>query len=207
MEKIKLSEITIEKIKKRKFERVIPELYELESIIQNNSWHDNDSVFNHTLSVVSELNILLEKVTNKTEEHLNIKVQNYSNKELLILAAVFHDIGKKETLIEKGGETICINHEKIGAEKLRNILQRLDLVEEERGFVIKIVRNHDFIHAISRLEDADIKWLEFKKRNLDIFIEVALLTKADILGGQLKNNMPEEFEFRIGFVDRIIESY
>jgi putative nucleotidyltransferase with HDIG domain len=203
MEKIKLSEFTIEKIKNREFEKSIPELYELEKVIQNNPWHDNDPVFNHTLSVVSELNALFEITSDKIKQRLDIKIQNYSIKELLILAAVFHDIGKKEAL----KEALYLDHEKIGAEKLRNILPRFDLTEKEREFVIKIVANHDFIHANSRLKDADTKWLEFKKQNPDIFIEVALLAKADLLGGQLKNNMPEEFEFRMGFVDKIIESY
>jgi putative nucleotidyltransferase with HDIG domain len=203
MEKIKLSGFTVEKIKNREFEKIIPELYELEKVIQNNPWHDNDPVFNHTLSVVSELNALLEITSDKIKEHLNIKIQNYSGKKLLILAAIFHDIGKKETL----KKTLFLDHEKIGAEKLRNILPRFDLIEKEREFVIKIVGNHDFIHAISRLENAGVKWLEFKKQNPDIFIEVALLAKADILGGQLKNNMPKEFDFRIGFVDKIINSY
>ncbi len=203
MEKIKLSEFTIEKIKNREFEKVTPELYELEKVIQNNPWHDNDSVFNHTLSVVTELSNLLEIVGAKIKEHLNIKIKNYSGKDALILAAVFHDIGKKEAL----KNTLYLDHEKIGAEKLKNILPKFDLMEKEKELVTKIVRNHDFIHTISRLEDADIQWPEFKKRNPDIFIELALLAKADLLGGQLKNNMPEEFDFRIDFINKIIDSY
>jgi putative nucleotidyltransferase with HDIG domain len=203
MEKIKLSEFTIEKIKNREFEKTIPELYELESVIQNNPWHDNDSVLNHTLSVVTELNKLLGNISDEIKKYLNGKIVNYSRKELLILAGILHDIGKKEVL----EDPVFLGHEKIGAEKLRNILPRFDLTEKEREFAIKIVRNHDFIHAISRLEDADIKWSEFKKQNPDIFIEIALLTKADILGSQLKNNMPAEFDFRIDFVSKIIDSY
>jgi len=52
MPQIKLSELTLERIKNREFEKLIPEFYELEEIIENNDWHNNDSVLNHTISVL-----------------------------------------------------------------------------------------------------------------------------------------------------------
>lgn len=54
MPRIKLSEFTFEKIKNREFEKFIPEFYELEGIIENNLWHNNDSVLNHTISALIE---------------------------------------------------------------------------------------------------------------------------------------------------------
>ena len=204
MEKIKLSEFTIEKIKNREFEKVVPELYELEEIIENNLWHNNDPVFNHVISVLTELNKLFEEVNDKIKAYLAEKIKNYSRKDLLFIAAIFHDISKKETLKGNNKITECIEHEKMGAEKLRSILLRLDLTEEEKERVIKIVRNHGFIHYnFGYLE----KWEEFKIRNTDIFLDIALLAKTDILGSQLKQNDPKEFKLRIDFVNKIIDSY
>lgn len=204
MEKIKLSEFTLEKIKNREFEQVIPELYELEEVIENNLWHNNDPVFNHVVSVSTELNKLFEEVNDKIKAYLAEKIKNYSRKDLLFIAAIFHDISKKETLKGNNKITECVEHEKMGAEKLGSILLRFDLTEEEKERVIRIVRNHGFIHYnFGYLE----KWEEFKIRNTDIFLDIALLTKADILGSQLKQNDPKEFKLRIDFVNKIIDSY
>jgi hypothetical protein len=205
MEKIKLLEFTIEKIKNREFEKVIPELYELENVIQNNPWHDNDPVFNHTLSVVTELNNLLETGSDKIKEYLNKKVKNNSRRQLLILAAIFHDIAKKEAV----NEALFLGHEEMGAGKFRDIILRFNLSQGEKYFTEKIIRNHGFIHEIlfHPEENPNQKWLKFKEKNPDIFLEIALLSKADMLGSQLKNNMPEDFDFRMDFINKIIESY
>jgi hypothetical protein len=49
---LKISDITIEKIKNDEFIKELPELYELKNVIENNLWHTNDSTFNHTLTVL-----------------------------------------------------------------------------------------------------------------------------------------------------------
>lgn len=209
MEKIKLSEFTIEKIKNREFEKDIPELYELENVIENNPWHSNDPVFNHTISVTVELNNLFDAVNNKIKDHLNQKIKNYSRKKLLFLATVFHDVAKKETFTIENNITETIGHEEMGSEKLRNIVSRFGLSEDEIELISKIVKNHKFIHDISNLprEEASEKWEEFKKENSDIFLEIALLTITDTLVSYLKISKPEECAFRISFVDKIISSY
>ena len=209
MDKIKLSEFTFEKIKNREFEKVIPELYELENVIENNPWHNNDPVFHHIVSVTSELEDLLKDVNNKIKNFLNQKVTNHFRKELLFLATVFHDIAKKETFTIDNNMTETVGHEEMGSEKLKNIVSRFDLSKDEIESISRIVKNHKFIHDISNLpiEEANERWERFKKENSDIFLELILLGKADMLGSQLKNNMPEEFEFRLGFIDKIIDSY
>jgi A/G-specific adenine glycosylase len=69
---------------------------------------------------------------------LNQKVKNYSRKELLILASVFHDIGKKEAV----KENLFSGHEEIGAEKFKNIISRFDLAEKENEFVSILLEWH-----------------------------------------------------------------
>lgn len=209
MDKIKLSEFTVEKIKNREFEKVIPELYELENVIENNPWHDRDAVLNHVISVALELNNLLTEVNDKIKKFLNQKIKNHSRKELLFLAAVFHDIAKKETLATKNGITETVGHEEMGSKKLKDIVSRFGLSEDEIELIGKIVKNHKFIHDISDLprEEANEKWKRFKKENHDIFLDSALLGKADMLGSQLKKSVPEDFAFRLSFINKIINSY
>jgi len=209
MLKIRLSELTIKKIKNRKFKIFLPEFYELEKIVENNPWHTNDDVLNHTISVLRESEELIKKSSNKIKVYLDKKIDNYSRKKLLFLAVLFHDIGKKETFEKEKDITKCPGHEEVGATKLKTILPRFDLSKNEQEFVIKIVRNHVVIHEILDYpeESPEKKTEEFKKRHPDIFLEVILLSVADMLGSQLKDNKPKEFNFRMDFLNKIINNY
>jgi len=209
MLKIRLSELTIKKIKNRKFKTFLPEFYEQEEIVENNPWHNNDSVLNHTISLLRELEELIKKSTDKIKARLDKKINTYSRKKLLFLVAFFHDIGKKETYKKEKDITKCLGHEEVGAIKLKTILPRFDLSENERKFVIKIVRNHGFFHDILNYpeENLDKKTEEFEGKYPDIFLEVILLSIADMCGSQLKLNKPEEFNFRMNFLNKIIDNY
>jgi len=206
MLKIRLSELTIKKIKNRKFKTFLPEFYELEKIVENNPWHTNDSVLNHTISVLLELKQLLKKLNDRIKVYLGKKIDIYSKRELLFLTALFHDIGKKETFEKEKDITKCPGHEKVGTTKLKIILSKFDLSKNEKEFITKIVRNHGFIHEILNFPEKNLKKKleEFKKRYSDIFLEVILLSIADMLGSQLKNNKSKEFNFRMTFLNKVI---
>lgn len=209
MKKIRLSEINADKIKNREFERALPELYELENVIENNCSHINDPTLTHVISVREKLEILLENVNRKTKNRLNKKTGSYSRKELLLFAAIFHDIAKKETTKKKGNETIFPGHEKASAEKMKGILKRFDLSKSEEEIVLRIIENHGFFYNLTNQAENCIKKKisGFKKNQSDIFVEVVLLAKADLLGSQLIKKDPEGFRRRSDFLDNIINNY
>lgn len=209
MDKIKLSELTPKKIKDRKFETLFPELYELQKIVENNLWHTEDSVFNHTLSVLKELGRLLKRIKGKVNSRLNKKIGNHSRKELLFLGALFHDIGKKETFKKENNVTKCPKHEGKGAEKLKKIISRFDLSKKEQKFIIRIVKNHNVFHELLDHQDKsfDGRYRKIKKKYSDILLELILLSTADILGSQLKDRKPGEFELRINFLKSKIHNF
>lgn len=209
MQQLRLPELTIERIKSRAFEKLIPELYELEEIIENNPWHNNDNVLNHTISVLGELEQIFEKLNDRIKACLDKKIDAYSRKKLLFLATLFHDIGKKKTYRKEKDITRCLGHEEEGAVKLKTIIPRLDLSESEKEFVFEIVRNHGTIHEILNYpeENPEKKTEEFKEKYPNIFLEIILLAIADMLASQLKHSSPEDFEFRIDFLNKIINSY
>ena len=209
MNKIKTSEFIIDRIKNKEFKDVIPELYELEGVIENNLWHTNDSVFDHIISVVTELEDVIERANENIKNYLGEKIDNYTKKEILFLGSIFHDIAKKETFIKEGDATKCTGHEEKGGEKVKDIIKRFDLSEREQGLVIQTVKNHGVIHEILNNPDEDIEKQvdDFKEEHPDIFLETALLAMADLLGSQLKNNSPKEFEFRKEFLNNIISNY
>jgi len=209
MEKIKLSEITIEKIKNKDFKDFIPELYELEKIIENNPWHNNDKVLDHTISVLVELEQVFRKLDDRTKTYLDKKINAYSRKKLLFLATLFHDIGKKETHKKENDIVKCPGHEEAGALKLETILTRFDLSETEKKFIIEIVRNHGIIHEILNYpeENPEKKIEEFKEEHPNVFLEIILLGIADMIGSQLKDNNPDEFKFRTDSLNKILNNY
>lgn len=209
MHQIRLPELTIEKIKNREFEKLIPELYELVEIIENNPWHNNDNVLNHTISVLVELEQLLQRLNDRIKVYLEKKINTHSRKELLFLVTLFHDIGKKKTYKREKDITRCPGHEEEGAVKLKTIIPRFDLSESEKKFVVEIVRNHGIIHEILNYpeENPEKKTEEFKEKYSDIFLEIILLAIADMLASQLRDNNSEDFKFRIGFLNKIINSY
>jgi len=209
MEKIKLSEITIEKIKNGNFKDFIPELYELEKIIENNPWHNNDKILDHTISVLIELEQIFKKLNDRIKACLDKKINTYSRKKLLFLATLFHDIGKRETYKKENDIVKCPRHEEAGALKLETVLTKFDLSESEKNFIIEIVRNHDTIHGILNYpeENPEKKIEKFKEERSNIFLEITLLSIADMIGSQLKDNNPNEFKFRMDSLNEILNNY
>lgn len=207
---IKASAITIEKLRNKQFQSELPEFFELEDFVENNAWHNNDSVFNHTLAVLEELEKLLKNINNKINSYLNQKVDENTKRELLFLGTLFHDIAKSDVLVKTSDSTSCPKHEEVGSEKVKSILDRFDLSDREKATVANIVKYHGEIHIIldpNNDNRIDEQFNKFKSERHDIFMELILLAMADTLGSQLKDNNPDNFKFRIDFYKRIIDNY
>jgi len=231
MRQIKLADFTIKKIIKGGFKRVIPELYGLKGIIENNPWHNKESVFDHTLTVFDNL----EKVIRDSKEEircaLNKIVDKNSRKKLLYIAALIHDIGKGETITNLGsGVKGCPGHEKKGAQRARNILKRFNLSQGESKIVTDIVGNHgvmhdivglgykgfkksagkdhNLTHAVVGLENKNFQkeYKNLKKKFSNIYMELILLTFADTAVSYLKKTDPAEFRHRINFYKRELKN-
>src|SRR3989338_687577 len=181
---LNISDITIKKIKAGDLADDLPEIYELKDVIENTIGHINKSVFDHTIDVLENL----EKLINK----------NNKKQQLLILATLFHDIGKKETLMTKEGKTFCPRHELAGAEKTANILKRFNLSPVEKDYIIRIITNHgrlhDFMDKANR-KNLEVEYNEEIKEIKDIIYEILLLTKSDTMGSDLKKDSPNEYNF------------
>ncbi len=206
---IKVSAISIGKLRNGQFQNELPEFFELKNFIENNGWHNNDSVFNHTLTVLTELEKLLSDINDKINSYLNENIDTRTKKELLFLGTLFHDIAKSDTLIKNDDSTSCPKHEEEGSKKAQAILDRFDLSGREKARVVNIVKYHGEIHIIldSKNDKIDDQFKKFKLEHHDIFMELILLAMADTLGSQLKDNNPDNFKFRIDFYRRIVDNY
>jgi UTP:GlnB (protein PII) uridylyltransferase len=78
----------------------------------------------------------------------DIKIDEYTRKELLEIATALHDIGKKEAMVKEGEFTKCAGHEEIGVQKAKAILKRFDLSEKETQLISDIIANHSVFHHL-----------------------------------------------------------
>jgi UTP:GlnB (protein PII) uridylyltransferase len=186
----------------------IPEVYALRDVVENSRrWHKNDSVFDHSLRAMDGLDDVLEKAGETVHTYLGQVVGRYSRKELLYLALLFHDLGKKDTLRVVDGFTQAPDHESVGAEQAVPILSRLGLTEEESDYVVVLIRNHGVtFSAVTPQNDRQEEQIsEIREQYGDVFVEIILLSMADALGSQIGETDPTEFIFRIRTYEGILE--
>lgn len=201
-----LPEITAEELKIGGLELEFPELYELKEVIENNRSHNKDSVFNHTVLVLKNLEILLEKYNQN--DHFSGLIAGKSKKQLFTLATLLHDVGKKETMVVKEEKTSCLDHESVGAAEALEILKRFDLSSMEKEYISQIISNHGRLHNLLDRgfgENFNSEYQKLKEEISEIIREILLLTLADIMGGDLKDNLPDQYNSRVNFIEQKIE--
>ena len=208
---IALSAISTSGLRVGDFAEVLPEFYDLKSSIENNAWHNNDSTFTHTLAVLESFENIRSNLTNNNiNSYLIKKVGQHTRGQLLFLAIVFHDIAKPDTIVSRDdGSTSCPDHEEKGAIKVRPILDRFDLSENEKEVVQAIIRNHYTMHEVFGLSGEEFvqRYADSQKRFPDIYLELILLAMADTAGAQLHINNPTEFTRRMDLYSKIVQDF
>lgn len=205
----KISLLSKTNIRSGKSANLMPEFYELKNIVENNGWHYKENVFDHTLSVLDNLEKTLRNLNKKTKQFLNKKVDSITRKNLLKVAALFHDIAKKETIIGNRQSTFCPDHEGKSSIKAKIILRRFKLSNKELKFVLDIVKSHGLIHRILLPDNQNFQneFVSFKKRfSYSIYPELILLAFVDTAGSYLIKTNPQEFKYRISFYKKEIKN-
>jgi len=187
---IDVKKLTAEKLKAGEYREILPEIYTLKNVIENNIAHVNQDVFDHTVKVCASLEQLLAETKNqKILNYFQEKIGQYSKSDLLKIVALFHDIAKSKTIIiNKDGSTMCPEHEKIGSLMVRDFINRfaLDIVSEER--VVKILNSHGLLHELLaqqiNVEDYNKLLNKLKNSVPEFYIDIIYLTSADMMGGK-----------------------
>jgi putative nucleotidyltransferase with HDIG domain len=148
------------------FHVIFPELVELKGIPQSPP-HIND-VWNHTLDVVQKLSLILEvlqpdfnpdeaaslhlglltfrigRFREQIDAHLDAQLNtDRSLRPLLLLAALYHDIGKPGTQsVDEDGRIRFYEHEQVGEVIARRRARRMQLSNPEISRLKTIVRHH-----------------------------------------------------------------
>ena len=205
---IEVKEITLEKLKNKDFQDQFPELYELQNLVENNNWHQKHSVLDHIIKVVDNAQKIMDKASEKVTKLLNENVEKHTRRELLFLAACFHDIAKKETF-QDGEKTSCPGHEEKGAIKAKPILDKIQLGETEKQLILEMIKHHGNLHKIINPQNnqRDAQYQELKKASPHLSLLLLILAYADTLGSILRTTLPEEFHQRVEFYEKALHEY
>jgi tRNA nucleotidyltransferase (CCA-adding enzyme) len=100
----------------------------------------------------------------------------------LRIAALLHDIGKPRTRekSDKTGDFTFYNHETVGADMARPILERLRFSNEERDRIVSLVQNHLVCYSDEWSDAAVRRWIRRVAR--DRVEDLYALNRADVLG-------------------------
>jgi len=125
-------------------DEVIPHIKEQRGVTQGTYHHLN--VWEHSLDALLRFEILCKRkfLKNKVlKNYLNEQVaNNHSRIQVLKLACLLHDCGKPKAKKQKNKRTIFYEHEKIGAEFVEDVYQKLKLSSKEKDFLKKLIFWH-----------------------------------------------------------------
>jgi len=114
----------------------LPEFSALTSLAQHDLYHYY-SADEHTLFAIDNL-IKLDEITDP-ENHLAQVYKKIQDKSTLILATLFHDLGKAK----KGDHTI------VGVDIANDILNRWEIEGEQKSRILFLIRNHQKMEQVS----------------------------------------------------------
>lgn len=128
----------------RILELIIPEIKAMRRLNQG-PYHHLD-VWGHTLETIKQLEKIIKNFrrSQDIQDYLNeeISLRPVLRQELIKLAALMHDIGKPKTLRIEEGKVMFYGHERVGADMLVEVSQRLKLSNNEITVLRKMVGFH-----------------------------------------------------------------
>ena len=101
---------------------------------------------------------------------------------VLRVAALLHDVGKPRSraFSDKTNDYTFYEHERIGAEMVEPMLQRLRFSNEERQHIGALVRHHLICYDTSWSDAAVRRWI--RRVTPELLADLYLLNEADVLG-------------------------
>jgi len=126
-------------------------------------------------------------------------------KPVVRLAALFHDVGKPATRLEKeDGEATFYNHQFVGEEMAREAMERLRFSHDMTERVAHLVRQHMFDYRPGWTDAAVRRFI--RSVGVDQIADLFDLRIADNLGNGLKTGFPHYLEELRARVEAILEA-
>lgn len=192
-----IQDISVEDLQDKKYQEIFPDLYLLKGLIEFGLWHNHQDIFDHILKDFKYLHLIIKNPPLDKEKEiifrnrLSQKIDNHTREELLKLMILYHDVGKRHTLISTANVTATPGHEHIAAlliKQNKKIKDNFSLSIKELNILSHLISLHDFISDI-----ADIYEHREDDSLLDLFskiaggwdVELAMFILADLYGSDL----------------------
>lgn len=193
-------------------------LQRLANIIENNTWHHNDNMRQHSLSALQHMaeNLTFSYIINAEKQKqlknfytAKYKETNFSRGQLILIAVLLHDLGVPEVLQKNAeGQDIAPQHAEKGAEIAKTILNSKKYPEDAVNFISKLIKYHMIIHGVIKPDRPDsAESIRLFQRNFgNISTDLILLGLADTQASQLEELSPKDYIQRIKLYHNVINA-
>lgn len=168
------------------FDEILPEFREVKKIPPNS--HHHLTLFNHSLEVVKQLEVLYQNADEKVKEHLNGTFLNtYSRFAHLKLAGLFHDIGKPSVWVieEDTNRHRFIKHDEVGAKICVPVLKKLKFSNKQISYIQKMIKYHIYpASLVQQSPDNEKAYFRFMRKINEDAVDLILLSQADRLSAR-----------------------
>lgn len=209
---LSLTSFTSEAIVNNDFIDTLPEYYRLRDVIESQGWHDNQTVFDHSIESAKALETIVgfdylqDQDKETLVDYLGGRLESHTRLDLLRLATLLHDIGKLVSLQRNAeGSTNSPSHGIIGEWVAKPIVDRFAISDAEKDFVLGLVSDHlvpsDLIEMSINNGTTPDEVVELLYANRPTStVELLLLGYADWLGCDVRESIRDEREKRISAV-------
>lgn len=166
--------------------QILPISADLKTVPPNLHHHLN--LFDHSIEVVKQIQILYEKSNPEVKKHLQkVDFGGFSRLTHLKLAAFLHDIGKPSTwtIEEDTGKHRFIKHDDVGSKMCASLLKDLKCSKKQIDYIKKMIKYHIYpSHVVGAPELTDKVLMRFVRKMEDDSIDVIILAIADRLSAR-----------------------
>lgn len=173
--------------------------------ILNGTWEDSDPYLQSAGQVLAPFRTDLQTYFSKrlTAER--------SLRALLLLAALYHDVGKtRSKLVGSGGRHEFVEHDLIGAKITEKRMVNLALSNPEVACITRIVRHHMALHYIPACRDSADKRnaiFHYFKETGEVGILTALFALADLRVAHGKNLSDERWQRALNACQMVLDGW
>mgnify|MGYP003571328123 CR=1 FL=1 len=189
-------------------EEIFPFVKELKKVPPNSHHHLN--LFEHSLSVVEQIQYLYETSSDTVKKHLErVDFGGHSRLAHLKLAGFMHDIGKFSTwTIEENNRHRFIKHDDVGSKMAAKLLKKNKFSNKQIEYISLMIKNHIYPSSVISSENlTDKVMMRFVRKMNDDAIDNIILAQADRLSARGPEITDVIVENNINSLNRLLNFY
>jgi len=209
-EPIKIRDITIDGLIKGEFIRQLPELYRLKNVKDNNTWHNDESIFDQKINTLRELERIRNAAPYIIQRYLDQTLDENTQWDTLYTAALLKDVSKDVAWIKYSERLNAVEQDIYETKNIALILNRMFVSKLEQGVVLKIIRYDGQLQKIvdPKNENLEEQYDKLITQQSDIFVELNMFALAETASSELlRINNPSEYRFRIDFHKNMLNTW